>query len=215
MNEPILTVLNAASSYDLVDLGTVKDELGITTTTRDAMLQRWITSTSARFSNICGRVFPEENVSEVFRDRYLGLHTHGPRPGPALTLRRRPVTLVSSVSEDTRTLTTSDYEVDYDGGLIYRLTSGARSHWCGTAITAVYSAGYYPIPYDVQDAVMQILKHKWAIFGRDPLLRSFSIENVGAETYWVPLANGGGADLPPDLQPVADTINYYRELVVA
>lgn len=217
MPDSIVTVLNAASSYDLVDLNTVKDELGITDTTNDAKLARWITATSKRFANVCNIVFPEENIAEVFR------HRHGYAPmlwgrdghtGSPLVLSRRPVTLISSVTEDTTTLTTDDYEANPKAALLYRLGGAGRSHWRGRAVTVVYSAGFYPIPEDVQDAVLAIMKHKWALNGRDPLLRTFSIEGVGAESYWVPLSNQA-SDLPPDLQPVADTIAYYRDLVVA
>jgi hypothetical protein len=216
MQEPILTVLNAASTYDLVDLATVKDEFGITDTSNDTKLQRWITQTSKRFAKVCGIVFPEENVSEVFRQGGPWFGWPGAtRVGSPLALKRRPVTDVSSITEDTSVLTTSDYEVDYGSGLIYRLTSNSRSHWRGSGITVVYTAGYYPIPEDVQGAVLAILAHKWAINGRDPLLRSFSIENVGSESYWVPLSNGTTVDLPPDLQSVADTIAAYREPVIA
>lgn len=216
MQESIVTVLNAASSYDLVDLATVKDELNITGSTHDTKLQRWITSTSKRFAKICETVFPEENVSEVFRQGYPWSTWHGAtRPGSPLVLTRRPVTLVTSVTEDTKLLAENvDYEVEYDSGLIYRLTSNSRSQWRGSVITVPYSAGFYPIPEDVQGAILTILTHKWALNGRDPMLRSFSIEGVGSEAYWVPLANGTLADLPPDLMPVADTIAYYREFFI-
>lgn len=217
MQEPILTVLTPASTYDLVDLATVKDELGITDTASDAKLQRWITSNSKRLANVCGVVFPEEHVSEVFRQGspYMGWYG-ATRAGSPLTLRRRPVTLVTSVTEDTNLLVDgTDYEVDYGASLIYRLTSNSRSHWRGSKITVEYSAGYYPIPEDVQGAVLTLMAHKWVSNGRDPLLRSFSIDQVGAETYWVPLTNGSSVDLPPDLQSVADVIATYREHVIA
>lgn len=216
MQEPILTVISAASTYDLVDLATVKDELGITDSGYDTKLQRWITSTSQRFANICGIVFPEETVSEVFRQGNPWHSWPGStRSGSPLTLRRRPVSVVASVTEDTSALATTDYEIDYSAGQIYRLTGNSRSAWRGSAITVVYTAGYYPIPADVQGAILTILAHKYAIQGRDPLLRAFSIEGVGSESYWVPLASGTTSDLPPDLMPVADVINSYQELIIA
>jgi hypothetical protein len=209
--DSILTVLDPASSYDLVDLAMVKDELGITGTASDAKLRRWITSTSVRFANICGVVFPEENVSEVFR--VLGW---GHPFGLPLRLRRRPVTFITSVAEDTSPLAQEAYETNLPGGLIYRLTGNARAGWRGNGVTVVYSAGYYPIPPDAQDAVLTILRHKYAASARDPLLRRFQIENVGSEDYWVPLSQQNAYEaLPPDLQPVADTIAYYRDHVIA
>ena len=231
--DSILTVIDPASSYDLVDLETVKDELGIAedNTTFDSRLQRWISATSARFSNICGVVFPEENVSEVFRligggygftsEHQLTNYHHGRGWGGShpyglpIKLRRRPVTFISGVLEDTRTLTEDAYETNMPGGLIYRLAYNCRGNWCGGGVTVLYSAGYYPIPADVQDAVIAIIRHKYSAAARDPLLKRFTIEGVGSEDYWVPLSQQGLYEtLPPDLQPVADTIAYYRDHVI-
>ena len=233
--DSILTVVDPASSYDLIDLETVKDELGIAEgdTSKDARLQRWITATSARFANICGVVFPEENVSEAFRligggygyttsEHQLTNYHHGygwggGHPfGLPIKLRRRPVTFVTSVLEGTRELTPDTYETNLPGGLIYRLVgTNCRGNWCGHGVTIGYSAGYYPIPADVQDAVLTIIRHKYAAASRDPLLKRFAIEGVGSEDYWVPLSQQGLYEmLPPDLQPVADTIAYYRDHVI-
>jgi hypothetical protein len=231
--DSILTVIDPASSYDLVDLDAVKDELGIpdTDTSKDARLQRWITSTAVRFANICGVVFPEENVSEVFRllgggFNYSGEHQltnyhggygwGGSHPyGLPIRLRRRPVTFISAVLEGTNALLPEAYETNMPGALIYRLVGNSRGNWCGSGVTVQYSAGYYPIPADVQEAVLMIIRHKYLAAGRDPLLKRFSIENVGAEDYWVPLTQQGIYEgLPPDLQPVADIIATYRDHVV-
>jgi hypothetical protein len=231
--DSILTVIDPASSYDLVDLDTVKDELGIdpADTSKDAKLQRWITSTSVRFANICGVVFPEENVSEVFRllgggfsyggeHQLINYHADhgwgGSHPyGLPIRLRRRPVTFISAVLEGTTTLLPEAYETNMPGALIYRLIGNCRGNWCGSGVTVQYSAGYYPIPADVQDAVLMIMRHKYSAAARDPLLRRFSIEGVGAEDYWVPLSQQGIYEgLPPDLQPVADIIATYRDHVI-
>jgi hypothetical protein len=214
--DSILTVVSPASSYDLVDLETVKDELGIppADTSQDARIQRWITATSARLSNICGVVFPEEDVSEVFR--LIGNWWGGGHPyGVPIRLRRRPVTFITGVLDDTGELLPDGFETDLSAGLIYKLFGNTRGHWSGSFVSVRYSAGYYPIPADIQDATLALVRHKYSSDGRDPLLRRFSIENVGAEDYWVPLTQQNAYDsLPPDLQPVADTIAYYRDHVV-
>ena len=214
--DSILTVVSPASSYDLIDLETVKDELGIPPedTTYDARLQRWITATSQRFSNVCGVVFPEEDLSEVFRliGQWWGLSSPY---GIPLRLRRRPITFITGVLEGNAELLPDAFEANMPGGLLFRLMGDVRGHWHGPSVTIRYSAGYYPIPADVQDAVLAIVRHKYSSAGRDPLLRRFSIENVGSEDYWVPLSQQSAYEsLPPDLQPVADTIAYYRDYVV-
>jgi hypothetical protein len=51
-------------AYDLVDLATVKSELDIDTTEKDALFFRWITQASAAAANFCDRVFPVEIVQD-------------------------------------------------------------------------------------------------------------------------------------------------------
>lgn len=210
--ESTISVTTAASDFDLIGLLDVKEELGITSTTSDSKLQRWITATSQRFASICNTVFPEQVYSERFR---LGAHAHaGYFRGPLL-LRRQPVTAILSITEDdTALVEDTDFETDLESGLVYRLSAGNRYRWHASAVNVSYSAGYYPIPADLADAVITIIRHRWATSGRDPLLRSQTIEGVGSEAYWVPLSGGPG-DLPPDLQPVKDTLDRYINLSVA
>ena len=62
-----ISVINPASTYDLTDLATVKDELAIPTndTTKDAFLSRAISQVSAAIGNYCNRVFQVETVQEI------------------------------------------------------------------------------------------------------------------------------------------------------
>lgn len=216
MTEPLLTVVTAAAGYDLVDLATVKDELGITNTTSDAKLTRWIAAISARIAGACNRVFPEEELTDTFRRHtasrvWGGLH-HDPRP---LLLSRAPVTVLDSVTIDGVAQDSGDRELDSRTGEIWCLSSGKRVRWGGQTIVVAYSAGYYPIPYDLQEAALVMIRHRWAQGNRDPQMRSFSIDGVGSEAYWVPSGGGAPGELPPDLQPIADVIEVYRRRAFA
>ena len=71
----ISTVLVAASSYDLTDLATAKDELSIKTaeTSNDAFISRAITQASVAVANYCNRTFQLETVQDICipdRDAY-------------------------------------------------------------------------------------------------------------------------------------------------
>jgi Phage gp6-like head-tail connector protein len=215
MTDSLVTVLAAAATYDLTDLATVKDELGITGTADDGRLTRWISGASARIARACNRVFPEEGLSELFR-RVHRHHawTHLDGELAPLRLSRRPVTVLAGIDVDGSALSTSDWELDARTGEVWRLTNDRRTHWHGSKITVTYSAGYYPLPNDLREAALTLIRHRWAMGTRDPLMRSFSIDGVGAESYWVP-AGGGPGELPPDLQPIADVIAAYRRPVFA
>jgi hypothetical protein len=75
MNAPVTltSILEAADSYALVDLETVKDDLGITTTTDDAYLQRRIDELSRAARQYMNRTLQMETVRDSFwaqRDPY-------------------------------------------------------------------------------------------------------------------------------------------------
>jgi hypothetical protein len=90
----ISTVLVAASTYDLTDLATAKDELSIKTaeTSNDAFISRAITQVSAAVANYCNRTFQLETVQDVCiydRDAYP---YQVPGGGNPLQLSRYPMT---------------------------------------------------------------------------------------------------------------------------
>lgn len=62
--ETISTVIVPAVSYDLVDLDTVKDELGITVATYDDRLRRMIAQVSLALSRYCNRAFTLEEIED-------------------------------------------------------------------------------------------------------------------------------------------------------
>ena len=69
----ITSIIEAALDYDLVDLQTVKDDLGLTTTTDDAYLQRRIDELSAAARKYMNRTIQAETVRDAFwpeRDPY-------------------------------------------------------------------------------------------------------------------------------------------------
>jgi len=68
MNGPVTisSILEAATNYDLIDLATVKDDIGVTTTTDDAYLQRRIDELSAAARKYMNRTIQVETVRDSF-----------------------------------------------------------------------------------------------------------------------------------------------------
>lgn len=163
----LLTVITPSDTYDLTILATVKSEFGISDsdTSQDENLTRWIHEASANIAGVCKRVFAEEILSEVFRRPDCRVDNLILRPN------RRPVSSVTSVTEDGVALTTDEYEVDYATGVIYRLdTTGYRMGWyyCYDRITVVYTAGYFllnDLPYDIERAAIRLVKHFYSARG--------------------------------------------------
>ncbi|MDO1582426.1 phage head-tail connector protein [Rhizobium oryzicola] len=205
----ITTVVTPASSQRLASLDDVKAELGITDATQDALLGRLIDVCSAAAAQFCDRVFPLETVKdEVWPDR----EPHGCQVLPGihvLQLSRWPVGTVASVTENGDPLTDGvGYRVDPVVGQVHRFdASGYPCPWRAWPLAVEYEAGYAAVPLDVQDAVIRLVRARYFAKGRDPYLRSESIEGVRSASWWVPTGTDAAA-MPPD---VADILSNYRQ----
>jgi uncharacterized phiE125 gp8 family phage protein len=205
----IVTVTDAASSYDLTTLANVKAELGITDSASDALLRRYITGASKAASNYCNRVFAVETVSERFLPGHCYRWVHH---SEKLQLARFPLITVTSVTEDDTVLTVdTDYLVNSSNGQLTRVSSEHISRWLALGITVVYSAGYATVPADLEDAVIRMVTQRHSAKGRDATLRQESIPGVREATYWIATGEEAG-NFTPD---VADILDSYRAVVVA
>ncbi|MDR3495296.1 MAG: hypothetical protein P4L82_11910 [Ancalomicrobiaceae bacterium] len=103
--------------------------------------------------------------------------------------------------------------VDADRAEIVRLygQSGEPKPW-GLPFTIVYSAGFNPIPEDLVDAAIRLVKTAYMGRPRDPMVRRFSLPGVYEEERWLGTGPGGIGDLPVD---IAETIGRYRDVTVA
>lgn len=205
MIESILTVTSAANVFDLTTVADVKSDLGITGSTYDTILARYVTESSVDLASACNRVFARETLSELFRlaaDR------------PSLQLRRWPVSSITSVTVDGTGLASTDYEVDAESGLLWRLNGDCRIDWPGGKVVVVYVAGYdlagsvsTNAPKDLQKAARAIVKAQYLSRGRDPLVKSESVPGVYDVAYWVGGLPGGEA-WPADIKAV---LNRYTQ----
>src|SRR5215203_5276906 len=194
-----LTVITPAVSFALAHLDTLKAELGITGTAEDAQLQGYIFQASSAITGYLGRVIAQETVAEQFRlPQELAC-----RGGvESLPLSRCPVSVIASVVVDGVTLSASDYEVEAKSGLLWRLYSDSLGPWRGRKITVTYTGGYTSLP-ELPDAIERaahiLITHMRSAAGRDPQLRSESIDGVWSGQYWVGTTPGATAGLPPDV----------------
>lgn len=148
----VLTVMQAAASYDLTDYETAKNELGIdaSNTKDDEFITRNVSQVSAAAANYCNRVFQVEQLTEV-------IYIERPRlPGhqgfsDTLQLSRWPLVNVSSVIENLGQDDENDLVLGTDylvkspaNGQLLRLDSDTANPapWCARFVTIVYTAGY-------------------------------------------------------------------------
>lgn len=181
-----LTVTSAASSFDLTDLATVKDELGITDDSENDKLARWITQASKAAATYCKRVFVQETVSETFR---ADLRWSTAETVELLSLSRYPVSSITTVTEDGTALDSSGYVVDAAEGFLNKLTGNSHCHWSFCqSIVVVYVGGYSAdnIPEDLERAVIALVGDYRADAQRDPNLIEQDIVGVARYRWWAP-----------------------------
>lgn len=215
---PATAAFQGQQAYDLVDLATVKSELQLTDSSKDALLLRWITQASAAAAKFCNRVFAVETIQDqIFPPRDIF-------PAPVviggvlpLQLSRWPVTQSPTVTENSIALVeNADFVVKYDVGQLLRLdANGWLKRWPPLATVVQYAAGYKPTDpgfTDVADAVIRMVKARYFAQARDPSLRSENITGAYEAQYW--FASGPGAavgNLTPDVEALLDK---YRVPVV-
>lgn len=203
-NYHISNVIVPATSFALVTVDMAKDFLSIPAndTSQDGTLGQQIAQVSMAINSYCDRVFVRQTYRDVFRlpSNWLGA-------GEPLVTRQRPIVMEAavplvSVIEDGAGITA--WEVYCDPGHLYRLNgSSSVAAWTGAVVTVDYEAGYVLIPEDVQGACLQWLSSRWNTRGRDPMLRSQTIPDVVAETYYVDTTQPG---MPSEVQQTL--INY-------
>lgn len=196
------TVPQAATDRTLVTLDDLREQLRIkpADTGNDAWLTKVIGRTSAQAERYCNRIFVPQGYSDTFAGGASG------DIGEPLILSQAPVdptTLVITI--DATALEATDYGLDQFAGLVYRLTQPMR--WQSAATLSVqYTAGFDPVPKDVQQAVIGLCTMDNSGRGRDPMLRAQESPGLGRQEFWVGGAPGG-ATIPQD---IAGLLNPYR-----
>lgn len=209
----IATITTPPAETDLTTIDRVKSELSITDvdTARDNLLGVKIAEASADIEAHSGRIFSRAGLTE----RFWG----DPGVSEYLCLERYPVATITSVTVDGVLVAASEYRLDAETGILYRLDANGYPciwSWCKDVVI-VYAAGYIvpgetnrDLPYPVEGAVIDLVSSFWASRGRDPKVKSEDIPGLGSVEYWVG-AVGAAGSLPPDVE--AKCMTFRRVLV--
>lgn len=201
---PLFTsVLVAAADHNLVTLDDVREQLRIkpNDTANDAWLTKVIGRTSRQAERFCNRIFVVQTYLDTFRANASG------EAGEPLMLAQAPVDPASLTitADDSALDPAADFGLDQYTGLVYRLSDPMR--WTsGASLVAQYTAGFDPIPDDVQQAVLELCTIENSGRGRDPMLRANESPGLGRQEFWVG-GLPGGATIPQD---IAGLLYPYR-----
>jgi hypothetical protein len=205
----ITSVTVPAASLALVSLDDAKLALGIdpSDTSQDAMLTQQIDAVSRAINNYCDRVLAVQSYRDQIREA-CGFW------GEPIITRQYPIVLDSggvplvTITEDGAALASTYYEVSPETGALYRLTdSAAASGWAAALLVVDYTAGFDPIPADIQGAAFEWLTMRWAAVGRDPALVREIIPDLITEQY----QRGDISAIPAGTR---DLLTPYRLLTV-
>ena len=222
--EIITTVVTPATAvspnlkpYDLTDLATVKDDIGIASTTTDSYINSKITRISQAIYNHCNRVFAVETVQDQIFPARESYPSQVPGGINRLQLSRWPIVSITSVtvqdgtSPATALVAGTDYLSNAKLGQLTRLDpfTNYPTDWYPLTTTVVYSAGYTVIPGDLVDACIRLIRKDYWNRGDDPSIKRHSEGGIDTE-YWI--ATGTDGNFPPD---IADLLENYRIPVIA
>jgi hypothetical protein len=197
----ITRVITPADSLALVSLDDAKVVLGIDAadTSKDAALTQQIDAVSAAVNNYCNRVFAVQSYQDQFRYVYNWLYS-----GEPLRTRQFPIVVddagvpLVAVFEDGAAVDVAAWDVYPEEGALYRLDGTTVAAWLGTTLLVDYTAGYDPIPADVQGAALEWLTARWFALGRDPALRSETVPDLISQVYAGDAGAGtSGGAIPP------------------
>jgi hypothetical protein len=240
--DSIVSVLVPAASHDLLDLATVRDELGITAgdTKSDAWIVRAIAQVSRMVMSYCKRVFAVETISEmIFLDQDPYPY-QVPGGVSRLQLTRRPlveatlaafnpispllfdlgeqsgISVTQTIAQGvTQSLVAgTDFIADPDTGTLLRLDpfTGVAMRWEAFPTTVVYEAGYSAIPDDLVEAALRLITARFRDRGRDPFLKERDQPGLGHQVFWVGSLPGVRGAFPEDIRAVLD---QYRVPTIA
>ncbi len=177
----------------VVGLTDAKAHLGITSTASDDELRRFLDAATDMCESYAGR---------SLRRRTVTAETHD-GGSESVLLCWTPVISVTSVTDDGTAV--ADYVLESDSGVLWRDELTGTPWTTGRRVVSVtYVAGYAAPPADVQQAVLEALRHLWttqrgAMGGRNPF---------AGDEY----AQGTGWSLP---RRVVELLEPYRMVGVA
>jgi len=186
-----VTVTVPAVSTALTTLAAITADLGLGADASTHTVQQMIARASRAISGYLGRPLARQTVVETFRD------VEGWR---MLLLSHAPVASIASVVVDGATLAPSDYELAGDARQLHRLADDLTTDWTAAKIVVTYTGGYIlpgqpgaTLPPDIEWACIMTVAADWHMRGRDPTLRSETVDGIGGQSWLDPdtAAHGG------------------------
>lgn len=202
----MFTVTTPTDSTEVLTLAEIKQALGLDQDEDDEALYSRLSRLGGLMAEEClvpgDGVHPPtlltEGITETFRLN---------EAARCLVLARRPVSSIVSVSVAGIVLEAASFEVDAARAMLFRLEDDERVRWSAGKIVVVYEAGW---PRErLKAAAIATFREQFWSEGRNPLVRSETVDQVGRVDYWVGgLDTANGSVLSNQARAVLDPFRY-------
>lgn len=208
----MLQVITPATSTKLTTVNRAREMLGLPSNVSSPTINLLIPQASRVIVEHCRRTFGMETVRETFVCNQIR--------GDGPLLARSPVVEIVAVQDESGLLSPADYALDSATNRLRRLNAaGFPVPWWwawGSGLSIDYRAGYTlptaddegDLPEPVERACQILVATYLNIRGRDPTVKTESIEGIGSATYWVP-GSGNKLMSPEAEQLLVPYIRFY------
>lgn len=137
----------------------------------------------------------------------------------SLVLARRHNIEIVSVLVDHTPISTADFYVESEAGMIFRLSGDQPVDWRGRSATVIYKAGFDAVPADLEGAAMDLARIRLSEARRDPLVKGERVDVpdvMERETsYWVGSVPGAAQAKGPVPPEILVKLARYMNLVIS
>lgn len=194
--------MSVDSAVALIDTSDLKTLLKISGSSEDTLLEGLINRASQLVASYCGRNFVSASRTEYYDGN----------GEPELILKNYPVTVLTSLHDDTERSFGSDSEIDTSEDVQLDGNAGIITLWNNEVsfikgrgnVKVVYTAGYVKgstVPYDLQEAVLMIAMHFYKRIYQDQRI-GLQSETIGQKTM-----SYSERDIPTKAKTI---LNLYR-----
>jgi hypothetical protein len=208
----MLTITTPASSLQLLTAAQLRTAAGLAPgdASQDTALADTGLRIAADITSACkvaiGAGAEPTLLRETLTETFRGVRSE------QLVLARRFGVTITSVTVDDTALAGTEYEVEPESGLLYRLSGNCRVCWAFTKAVVVYAAGFSTVPADLSGAAGDLMRIRVSEAAQNPLVKGESVEVPDVMTrrtdYWVGSVPGSDSGSPVPTE-IASRLSRY------
>lgn len=211
-----LAVSGPASTLQMLSIEEMRAIAGVTGSGQDAALNARGLAVAANIAAECKITIGSGSEPTLWQETLT--ETFYGSDGRELRLSRRHNVEIISITVDGEAIDPEEYFVEPESGIIHRVHGFGR-HWtCCQKTVVVYKAGFETLPGDLKEAASDLFRAFTREDGRDPYVKSETVEIPGVETVTTELWSGslnGTASAGGMPESISSQLTRYRNAALA